>query len=187
MHFDLFRVNLFFQILSFHFCFTLFNLIVSDIKWLFSLNFCLNISCRFPTDLLLSTGFQKLFEILGFHRSFILLHKLRARIWSRKKKQQNRKHCEENHTTTKNTREISGFCFFYQRVIFRLFFVDRLKRVFVWMFFFWEIDQRRRDWNVKTHSWKQTAVIALYGTGIWRTKKLRYRAKSEWSSKNTKN
>ena len=101
-----------------------------------------------------NTLFSQLFYIIVWN-----LHKLRARIWSRKKKQQNRKHCEENHTTNKNTREISGFCFLSES-----YFSAVLRRSVETSFcsnVFWEIDLRRRDRNVKTYSWKRTAVIAL--------------------------
>lgn len=119
---------------------------------------------RFPTDLSLSTNFQKLFEILAFRRSFILLCGTCtscARGFDLEKKDNKTVNTAKktHQQPKKDTREISGFCF-YQRVIFWLFFVDRRIGTRFVRIFFWEIDRRRRDWNVKKHSWKQTAVIA---------------------------
>lgn len=78
------------------------------------------------TDLLLSEYSQKLFDLLEFRVSFILLHKLLARIWSRKKETTN----PQTRTARfcPKAREISGFCggFSIREVLVRA-----LKQVFV--------------------------------------------------------
>ena len=133
------------QNLNFHF-FHFFNLIVLRYKIIVFLKLLFEYFLSISDRSIAFNGFSKTVRNTRFSPLFyIIVHKLRARIWSRKKRQQNRKHCEENHTTTKNTREISGFCFFYQRVIFRwFFFVDRLKRVFVRMFFLGDRSKKKR-------------------------------------------
>lgn len=93
---------------------------------------------RFNFDVLLSESFQKLYEILAFHRSLYIidlldLHKLRARICERRLRQHHKPtKTTTNKTTTQKTVNITQYqrgekfldslwCLFYQREILFLF------------------------------------------------------------------